>query len=194
MCQRWSGLICHLGWNRFVFWSYLYSVFSCDVSVVRKMWNHLSFILKDKSNTVSCSAVCNHDAKTFPVSFDTDKWWLARCSDSFVSDIAHRRTRECSFGYFQLNISISTPHLQKEKERKKKTWTDLPIHSIKQRNYLSHSFGEVLWNPNEKKKETYKRWTFGIQTKSFTIKVCSQWRRLYRFHIIFRGLGLLIHS
>ncbi|CAB1432394.1 unnamed protein product [Pleuronectes platessa] len=35
---------------------------------------------------------------------------LARCSDSFVSDIAHRRTRERSFGYFQLNISISTAH------------------------------------------------------------------------------------
>lgn len=63
----------------------------------------------------------------------TDKRWLARCSNSFVSDIADRRTRERSFRYFQLNISISTPHLHI------KTWTDLLIHSIKQRNLLSHS-------------------------------------------------------
>lgn len=159
------------------------------------MGNHFSFILKDKSNTVSCSAVCNHDAKPFLVSFDTDKWWLARCSDSFVSDIAHRRTRECSFGYFQLNISISTPHLQKEKGKKKKKPGLTFLFTVLNKGIICPTvlerYCEIL---TRKKKETYKRWTFGIQTKSFTIKVRSQWRRLYRFHIIFRGLGLLIHS
>lgn len=96
-----------------------------------------------------------------------DKWWLARCSDSFVSDIAHRRTRKRSFGYFQLNTSISTPHLQK-------TWTDLDIHSIKQKGIHCPQFGEVLWNPNQKKisniSSAYNVGHLGYK-QSFTIKV-----------------------
>lgn len=49
----------------------------------------------------------------FPRLLPTDKRRLARCSDSFVGDIAHRRTRKRSFGYFQLNTSVSPSHPQK---------------------------------------------------------------------------------
>lgn len=33
----------------------------------------------------------------------------------------------------------------------KKTWTDLPIHSIKQKEFTVAQFGDGLWNPNQKK-------------------------------------------
>lgn len=61
-----------------------------------------------------------------------DKWRMAGCSHPFISDIAHRRTRERSFGYFQLNISISAPHLHIN--------LDWCCYSQYLRNSLSHSF------------------------------------------------------
>lgn len=42
-------------------------------------------------------------------------------------------------------------HLSTSSTHKKRTWTDVAIHSVKQRNSLSHSFGEVLWNPKPEK-------------------------------------------
>lgn len=125
---------------------------------------------------------------TLCVIVSTDKRRLAGCPDSFVSDIAHRRSWECPFGHLQLNrvhLLAPSPH------RKHGL---ILLYTVLYRGVCC----PAMWrgtakNPPLQNNLLLYSWTFGIQNYK-NVTNCNQRRCLYRFHILFRGLGLLIHS
>lgn len=78
---------------------------SCNASLIRPSAPRSVF--SRRSDFLASEGVALTVSSLLP----TDKRWLARCSDSLISDVTHGRTRERPLRYFQLKPPPQPPRL-----------------------------------------------------------------------------------